>query len=140
MLESNRELTEEKSLHKVLMYKSLEEFIETRLLNEESGVAAAMNIETDTTAENFNTTNNFLVILRLAQVVKGGSGSGFLDFSSDIPSYQIRSLFSTSSVKRKVSSANNKNNNVDEGGNQTNNRNNRAEKIQTTLKNPLEKH
>ena len=134
VLESNRELTEEKSLHKVLMYKSLEEFIETRLLNEESGVAAAMNIDTDTTAENFNTTNNFLVILRLAQVVKGGSGSGFLDFSSDIPSYQIRSLFSTTSTKRKVSGANNKNNNVDEGGNQTNNRNNRAENTNTAKK------
>lgn len=118
VLESNREMEEEKALHKVLMYKSLDDFIETRLLNEESGVAAAQNIETDTTAGNFNTTSNFLVILRLAQAVKGGSGSGFLDFSSDIPSYQIRSLFSTSSTKRKSSQA--KNNNS-EGRNKTNN-------------------
>lgn len=120
VLESNRELSDEKGLHKVLMSKTLDEFIETRLLNEESGVAAAQNIETDTTAENFNTTNNFLVILRLAQVVKGSSGSGFLDFSSDIPSYQIRSLFSTTSTKRKSSSANNNNSRARNNANNNN--------------------
>jgi hypothetical protein len=103
VLESNRDVGEEPSLNKVLTDKSLEEFIQSRLLNEDAGVAAAQNINTDTTPENFKTTNNFLVVLRLAQVLKGSDKDHFLKFDENVPSYQIRSLFSTTSVTKKKS-------------------------------------
>ena len=107
VLEHNREPAEDKKLHSILVDDTLEKFIENRLLDEEGGVVAAQNINTDTTAENFDTTNNFLVILRLAAVVKGEEKEHFLEFHDEVPSYQIRSLFATKTVESKKKSSKN---------------------------------
>ena len=91
-LESKREIEEDESLYSVLMEDSLTKFIESRFLDEEAGKAAAQNINTNTKADQFNPTSNFLVVLRLADVLKGDK-EHFLDFDAEVPSYQIRSLF-----------------------------------------------